>query len=282
MYPARPDRLSAAKPIKIYGSTQRLFEALSVISLPRAVIRGSYMIAESIEQGRSLEKTDPENRSEIHLPPIVIIEARALIRECLAISLQLRLTYPVLTYPKLESWKQDQAGSSVGVMILGRQEMQADSNLSKIIQELCEIAGATPVIVFSDEQDAGHIINVFRYGAKGYIPSATPLEIAAGAIRLVMAGGTFIPSNVVVAEARHDVGSEIDCSHTATRFTGREDEVVRAMLTGKQNKLIGYELGITESSVKVHIRNIMRKLGVRNRTEAVIKISEIIRESRLS
>ena len=91
-----------------------------------------------------------------------------------------------------------------------------------------------------------------------------------------MAGGTFIPSNVVVAEARHDVGSEIDCSHTATRFTGREDEVVRAMLTGKQNKLIGYELGITESSVKVHIRNIMRKLGVRNRTEAVIKISEII------
>jgi DNA-binding NarL/FixJ family response regulator len=155
--------------------------------------------------------------------------------------------------------------------------MQADSNLSKIVEEISEIAGAAPVVVFSDEQGAAQIINVLRSGAKGYIPSATPLEIAAGAIRLVMVGGTFIPANVVVAEARHDVGSEIDCSHAATRFTVREDEVVRALLTGKPNKLIGYELGITESSVKVHIRNIMRKLGVRSRTEAVIKISEIIR-----
>lgn len=237
------------------------------------------MIAESLEQGCSLEKTDAENQSEIHLPPIVVIEARTLIRECLAISLQRRLAYPVLAYPNLGSWKHEQAEPSAAVIILGRQEMHAGCNPSKIVQQMCESAGETPVIVFSDEQDAAQMINVLRYGAKGYIPSATPLEIAGEAIRLVMAGGSFVPADVVMVEARPGADPEIDCSPPASRFTGREDEVVQALLKGKPNKLIAHELSISENLVKAHVRNVMRKLGVRNRTEAVIKISEIIRES---
>lgn len=236
------------------------------------------MITESLEPGRSLEKADLGTRSEIH-PPIIIIEARALIRECLAISLQRGLPYPVLIYPNLESWKNDGAESVGGVIILGKQNVRNNNDLSRIVKETCENAGEIPVIVFSDEQDAAQILNVLSYGAKGYIPSATPLELATEAIKLVMAGASFIPANVVMTEARDGGVSVTDCGYAATKFTGREDDVVQALLKGKSNKSIAQELNISENSVKVHIRSVMRKLGVRNRTEAVTKISGIIRES---
>ena len=58
-------------------------------------------------------------------------------------------------------------------------------------------------------------------------------------------------------------------------FTSREEEVISMLKLGKANKIIAYELALRESTVKVHIRNIMKKLKVHNRTEVIFKLNEL-------
>ncbi|MNE26255.1 CsgBAC operon transcriptional regulatory protein [compost metagenome] len=60
-------------------------------------------------------------------------------------------------------------------------------------------------------------------------------------------------------------------------FTQREVDVINALTQGKANKIIAYELNLRESTVKVHIRNIMKKVDAKNRTEVIFKISDLFK-----
>lgn len=209
-------------------------------------------------------------------PSAVIIEARALIRECLALCLQKKLGLPILTYPDVNAWTQDPAGASACVIILSGVDKEMASEQSELVQELAHWEKNVPVIVFSDNESRAQITSSLRSGAKGYIPSDTPLEVVARAIKLVLVGGVFVPPNVLMEARQTDAPASVRAD-LKIDFTTRENDVVRALLKGKSNKVIAYELNMSESSVKVHIRNVMRKLQVRNRTEAVIKIAAIMR-----
>lgn len=214
--------------------------------------------------------------SQTFSPPVVIIETRALIRECLALCLQDKLGLPVLTYPDVNGWREDPAATGACVVILSGVERQIDHEQGELIRELSRWEREVPVVVFSDGENKSQIASRLRCGAKGYVPSDTPLEVVARAIKLVLVGGVFVPANVVM-ESRPDEETEPVRADARLDFTIRENDVVKALLRGKSNKVIAYELSMSESSVKVHIRNVMRKLQVRNRTEAVIRIAEIVR-----
>jgi DNA-binding NarL/FixJ family response regulator len=190
--------------------------------------------------------------------------------------LQKKLELPVLTYPEVNAWTHDPAGASACVIILSGVDKQIDGEQAELIRELSQWEKEVPVIVFSDSESRNQIANSLRCGAKGFIPSDTPLEVVARAIKLVLVGGVFVPANAVL-EKRHEELPDSPRSEGKFEFTVRENDVVNALLKGKSNKVIAYELSMSESSVKVHIRNVMRKLQVRNRTEAVIKIAEIVR-----
>lgn len=209
-------------------------------------------------------------------PSVVIIECRALIRDCLAMCLQKKLALPVLTYPDIHAWGQDPAGASACVVILGELDKHLDGEQADLIQELSQWEKEIPVVIFSDNESRAQITASLRSGARGYIPSDTPLEIVARAIKLVLAGGVFVPPNVLM-EPQPSAAPAPASTEKKLDFTARENDVVQALLKGKSNKVIAFELSMSESSVKVHIRNVMRKLQVRNRTEAVIKIAEIVR-----
>jgi DNA-binding NarL/FixJ family response regulator len=210
-------------------------------------------------------------------PPlsVVIIEARALIRECLALCLQEKLELPVLTFPSVRKWIEDPACASACVVILSGVDRQVDAEQTALLRELSSWERDVPIVVFSDNENRNNIAASLRCGAKGYVPSDTPLEVAARAIKLVLVGGVFVPANVL-ADAQQDETQGTMAAAPKLDFTARENDVVRALLKGKSNKVIAYDLNLSESSVKVHIRNVMRKLQVRNRTEAVIRIGEIL------
>jgi DNA-binding CsgD family transcriptional regulator len=107
-------------------------------------------------------------------------------------------------------------------------------------------------------------------GARGFIPStSTNIRLATAAIRLVRQGGSFAPFDLMTTDKRGRKASE-DAAESK-RLTPRESEVLSRLQRGQPNKIIAYELTLTESTVKVHIRNIMRKMGATNRTEAVYK-----------
>lgn len=214
------------------------------------------------------------SKAEVLPPTIVIIESRALIRDCLAMCLREKLGLPVLTFSSVSNWRQSRHAIPAGVILLGGVE-ESDVEQAPLVSELSSWGQDVPVIVISEKVSSDRVASSLLGGAKGYIPSDTPLEIVARAIKLVLVGGVFVPADAAI-EMWQGAAPNTAQSEKAPGFTARELEVAKALLKGMSNKVIAHELGVSESSVKLHIRNVMRKLQVRNRTEAAIKLGDIL------
>jgi DNA-binding NarL/FixJ family response regulator len=132
------------------------------------------------------------------------------------------------------------------------------------LKRLLKIA---PVIILSAVECPESIVEAFESGARGYIPMAsTSVELAVEIIRLVRAGGTFVPPSTLSLRETDWRGSAPRVI-TIHRLTPRQIEVLDYLKLGKTNKIIAHELEMSESTVKVHIRNIMKKMKATNRTE---------------
>jgi DNA-binding NarL/FixJ family response regulator len=136
-----------------------------------------------------------------------------------------------------------------------------------------------PIVVMSDSKDAlrpATIRKTLNSGAQGFIPTlTTELTTALTAIRFVTNGGTFVPLNLLLPNKTAQGGAHQTNALPARNLTPRQRTVLRHLKLGKANKIIAFELGMSESTVKVHIRNIMRKMGATNRTQAVYKFEHL-------
>jgi DNA-binding NarL/FixJ family response regulator len=138
------------------------------------------------------------------------------------------------------------------------------------LKDLSEFASGHPVIALASTNDMDLARAAIRCGAKGYIPVTMGFEIAIEVMRFVLAGGTYVPPDCLLVTDRQG-------DRASTTFprpymlTNRELSVVRAIQQGKSNKIIANELNMGLSTVKVHVRNVMRKLNARNRTEVAMK-----------
>jgi DNA-binding NarL/FixJ family response regulator len=128
-----------------------------------------------------------------------------------------------------------------------------------------------PVIVVSDSDDVDHIVRTLKRGARGYIPSSLPFNIAVEAVRLVEAGGVFVPASSFVDREQSPAHAK-----PGVTWTERQLAVIEEIRQGKANKQIAYELNMSEHTVKVHLRHIMRKLKARNRTEVAIFSESVV------
>jgi DNA-binding NarL/FixJ family response regulator len=136
------------------------------------------------------------------------------------------------------------------------------------LQSLSEIA---PVIILSAVDNPYAILKALESGARGYIPTATTsLELTIEIIRLVRAGGTFVPASSLSLQRNNAEGSTSTAAATE-QFTPRQMAVLHYLRLGKANKIIAHELALSEGTVKAHIRNIMKKMGVTNRTEVACR-----------
>jgi DNA-binding NarL/FixJ family response regulator len=134
------------------------------------------------------------------------------------------------------------------------------------LRRLREAAPTLPIVVASGQEDPMTIRAVLAAGAVGFIPKSERSEVLLGALRLVQAGGTYVPSRLLDSTARPPPTD----LHSA-ELTPRQLDVLRCLLRGEPNKLIARELGLTEGTVKIHIAAILRALHARNRTEAVVR-----------
>ena len=94
------------------------------------------------------------------------------------------------------------------------------------------------------------------------------------AIRYVLAGGVFVPASSVLSSKRPETAGTQDASWQ-DNFTTKQVAVIEGIRRGKPNKVIAYELNMCESTVKVHVRNVMKKLKARNRTELAFKATKV-------
>ena len=199
---------------------------------------------------------------------IAVIESRTFIRECIRRSMQSAFALPVLTYSTAVELEQQPLLASAQLIIFSWDEdgTEASANALKVLSKL---APTIPVIVLAHNNDVELARRAIGHGAKGYIPITMGFEITIEAARLVLAGGTYAPMDCLLPR---DPPADAPPQPPKTDLvTGRECAVIRAIQKGKSNKVIAYELNMCESTVKVHVRNVMKKLNARNRTDVAIK-----------
>ena len=153
----------------------------------------------------------------------------------------------------------------VVVLSAGARPKNAES-VQREIKLLSRAPAPLPMIFLSDTEEPKQILDTLEQGARGYIPTSTSLRLAIEAIRLVRAGGTYAPADILRAGLKNESGGRRKPSGNGI-LTARQSAVLQAVRKGKANKIIAYELDMRESTVKVHVRNLMRKLMATNRTE---------------
>jgi DNA-binding NarL/FixJ family response regulator len=130
-----------------------------------------------------------------------------------------------------------------------------------LINQLRQDCATVRVLVLSNYGDGQDIARAMQAGASGYVIKGMTLDVLLEAIRSVYQGVNYIPT---------EIGSRL-AGRIQSQLSDRELEVLRLIAKGRSNKEIGADLGIAEATVKVHVGNIIVKLGVADRTQAVVQ-----------
>ena len=134
------------------------------------------------------------------------------------------------------------------------------------VRAVRERAPHVPLAIVSADEDAAAIRAMLALGVSGFIPKTDSPAVIEGAVRLILAGGVYVPPRLVNGD-----GVAVPSSAApSSGLTARQMDVVRLLARGLSNKAIARELGVSEGTVKVHLLAIFRALDVRNRTRAVL------------
>jgi DNA-binding NarL/FixJ family response regulator len=207
---------------------------------------------------------------------IIIIEERALIRDCLRRCFESAFEFAIIAVRTVEECLQVCTTTDASLVIFSVAGNLKSPETVRDMARLVEGEKAWPMMVLSDGDDLDQIVSVLDNGARGYIPTDLAFDVAVEAVRLVCAGGVFIPASSLVGARLSGEPSRSVPRSTSGIFTARQAAVVDAVRRGKANKVIAFELKMRESTVKVHVRNIMKKLNAKNRTEVAFMANELL------
>lgn len=136
-------------------------------------------------------------------------------------------------------------------------DSRAMEGLARVMQ-----ANSGGVALFSGVANRAIVERALAMGAKGFIPKTLPLPTVARALRFIADGEVYVPADFVMNESSPEAA--------ALGLKPRELKILAFLNEGLQNKEIGREVGIEEAIVKMDLKSICRKLGARNRTQAVL------------
>jgi DNA-binding NarL/FixJ family response regulator len=134
-------------------------------------------------------------------------------------------------------------------------------------------------VVLADRNDVDEVNRALTHGVRGYIPTSAECGVAVAALRLISAGGTFVPADALGSTAANgddQPEGERQRRSAGRDLTPRELSVIDLLREGKPNKLIAAQLDMQESTVKVHVRNILKKLNATNRTHAAVVANRLL------
>ncbi|MGO9391099.1 LuxR C-terminal-related transcriptional regulator [Rhodoblastus sp.] len=209
---------------------------------------------------------------------VLIVERNIFFRECLQKSMggySLSRIDTCSSLSELTKVQTEQRASLVVLSVVSLTEEEAEAEIAL----LSDLDPSMRSIVLAKTDDLNDALTALRQGANGYISMGAGFDIFVQALRFVAAGGTYVPPECLLAAKKAQQASSEHAS--VSGITTREMEVIQAVRQGKANKVIAYELNISEGTVKVHLRQIMKKLHATNRTDVAVKSVELIDMSRL-
>lgn len=208
---------------------------------------------------------------------IAIVESRTFMRECMRRGMQAAFSQPVVTFSTL-SELESQFSDAIALVFLCLADA-GQAECANALKVLSALNPSIPIVVHATVDDVELAKTAINLGAKGYIPCTTTFEIAIEAVRFILAGGAYVPMDYLFpsgllnrpANQAPPLSNVLQDSPIPNALTGREISIVKAVQEGKSNKIIAYKLCICEGTVKVHLRNIMKKLNAKNCTDVAIK-----------
>lgn len=145
-----------------------------------------------------------------------------------------------------------------------------------MLQKIKDVSPDTVCIVVSDSDARSDIRSAVRAGALGYILKRSSMDVLERAITLVLAGERYVQVPAEFLDGADEAAAPAERPRGADPLEGltaRQHEVLKLLALGHSNKEIAKSLGLLEGTVKVHVRDILRKLGVSNRTQAAMLVA---------
>lgn len=146
-----------------------------------------------------------------------------------------------------------------------------------VLQELSAAGTLPPTIILTTFDDDEMVLAGIKAGAKGFLLKDVSLEELVDAIKTVAEGGSAVKPAVTerLLKGLKNMHTDFMSLDRPDPLTERETEILRLMAGGYSNKEIANSLGVAEGTVKNHVSNILSKMGVRDRTRAVLKAFEM-------
>lgn len=137
---------------------------------------------------------------------------------------------------------------------------------------LAAAAPGTPILVVTGNEDDATLLALFDLGVAGFAPKTSRAALIDAAIRVVLAGGRYLPPRLLDLAAQR--GGVPAAAVPAARLTARQIDVLRAIAAGLANKEIARDLDLSPATIKAHTAAAMAAMGAANRAEAVFKARE--------
>lgn len=124
-----------------------------------------------------------------------------------------------------------------------------------------------PLVIVSATRNAAAMRQAVEMGAAGFVPKSAPMDEIIASVRAIMRGEIILPPSAGDGALSP---SDADIATRAARMTPQQHRVFALMAEGKPNKIIAYDMQIGEATVKAHVTEILRKMGVHSRSQAIV------------
>lgn len=205
----------------------------------------------------------------------LIIDDHPLFREALHSAVELAYpnsdTLDAASLDEANQLLQDDAGFDLALLDLSMPGVKGMDGLLHLRTHYPRL----PVVVVSGVEDPPIIAQVLAYGAAGFIPKSSKKTTLADAIQQVMNGAVYVPETYADGSEDPIDDDTRKMIERLSSLTPQQIRVLQMICNGLLNKQIAYELSVGETTVKAHVSEILRKLSVSSRTQAVIEVNRL-------
>jgi len=218
-----------------------------------------------------LERTAPLADTE---SLVAILDPSRLRRECLRVALMQHSPGWQITEAATveELLRHTEGGGRFDLVLTGA--ATAEYLDLREIETLRQAFPETPIVVVAESDNPQRVRQILAAGVRGYLPASLSLKVLMGALDLVLAGGVYVPSSLIDANPSRAASGSWAAGGAGgepwNELTRRQRDVLALISQGKSNKLIADALTMSESTVKAHVKQIIKRLHVANRTQAAL------------
>lgn len=202
---------------------------------------------------------------------VAVIDRNSLFGECLCAGLKAADPGVTFTlYDSVANWLSGSMPPCEDPLLICLDSKEFDQlmrNENDNINRLLKAGLPTRFVLLSSQDSSNYALKALQIGASGYIPTNTHLAVVSQILHLVHAGGSFVPASSLQQLSTQAPAEATASPADLSGLSPRQILVAKALRKGTPNKMIAYDLNMCESTVKVHVRHIMKKLKAKNRTQ---------------